>query len=61
MLRADWSVEEDVRLIEYLNREGKDWNKAKKLFPGRTTNQVKNRYYLKLRKLNQSKLDRGHE
>ena len=56
--RSEWEPEEDMRLVEFLNANGKDWEAAKPLFPGRTLNQIKNRYYLKLRKLNETKLMR---
>ena len=36
VVRTEWSEEEDMRLVEFLNAEGKDWVKARELFPGRT-------------------------
>ena len=51
-----WTIEEDLRLIEFLNTHGKDWGMAQEALPQKTINQLKNRYYGKLRKLNCAKL-----
>lgn len=41
-----WTSDEDARLIEIVESRGPRWKAVATLFPGRTTNHVKNRYQL---------------
>ena len=42
--RNPWTIEEDALLIQYHQLYGPDWAKIADFFPGRTNNDVKNRY-----------------
>ena len=56
ILHHEWSLEDDLELIGYLNQHGKDWVGAARVLGGRSLNQVKNRYYGRLKKLNEAKI-----
>ena len=53
--KDDWTLEEDLKLIDFLNRYGKNWKLIEKNFEGRTQNQIKNRYFGRLKKLSEKK------
>ena len=57
LTQEEWTVEEDLRLIEYLNEHGKNWGQVEGHFPGRSLSQIKNRHKGRLVKLNQKKLE----
>ena len=53
--KDDWTLEEDVLLVNLLNNNGKNWKIIEEHFPGRTQNQIKNRYFGRLKKLAERK------
>ena len=53
--KSPWTYEEDVLLIELLAKYGKDWNLILKSFKGRTQSQIKNRYYGRLKRMEDKK------
>lgn len=52
--RRPWDLYEDFRLIQFHDKYGNDWAKIAKLLPGRSNNDVKNRYNGHLRKQGQA-------
>ena len=54
--KDEWTVQEDLLLVDLLNTNGKDWKMIEEHFPGRTQNQIKNRYFGRLKKLNEKKM-----
>lgn len=50
-------MEEDVELVRLINVFGKDWKAIEANFSGRSRSQIKNRYFGKIHRLNQKKLD----
>ena len=48
--KADWSPEEDQRIIEAVEHDGTAWAKLVQYFPGRTDNGIKNRWNTLIRK-----------
>ena len=57
--KDDWTLEEDVLLVNLLNNNGKNWKIIEEHFPGRTQNQIKNRYFGRLKKLAERKAMQG--
>lgn len=53
---SEWTIEEDLKLIELFNQHGKRWKFFESFFKGRTENQLKNRYYGRLEKLHFRKI-----
>lgn len=53
--KDEWTLEEDLKLIELLNRYGKEWKIIERSFEGRTQNQIKNRYFGRLKKLGEKR------
>ena len=53
--KDDWTVDEDLKLIQFLNMYGKNWKFLEENFEGRTQNQIKNRYFGRLKKLAERK------
>jgi hypothetical protein len=51
----NWSIEEDRILFEKFQEYGTKWIDIAYYFPGRTTNDIKNRYHIKIKKRNQMK------
>lgn len=41
----EWSVDEDIKIIEYVRKVGKKWKNLSSNMPERTEIQLKNRYY----------------
>lgn len=41
---ATWAMEEDLLIMQLVQRHGKQWTKIAKHFPGRSDNSVRNRY-----------------
>ena len=46
-----------VAVKDLLNTRGKDWEEAERLFPGRSITRIKSRYYGRLKKLNEAKVE----
>lgn len=53
--RDHWTLEEDMLLVELLNRHGRNWKNIEDALPGRTQNQIKNRYFGRIKKLQEKK------
>ena len=53
--KDEWTLDEDLLLVNLLNNNGKDWKMIEEHFPGRTQNQIKNRYFGRLKKLHEKK------
>ena len=47
----EWTEEEDKRLFTLFKQKGPHWSVLAKGFPGRTDNQIKNRFYSTLRRV----------
>lgn len=54
--RDHWSIEEDMKIIECINKYGKKWKQIEKELGNRTDNQIKNRYYGRLKILYKNKV-----
>lgn len=52
--RRPWDLYEDFRLIQFHDKYGNDWAKIATMLPGRSNNDVKNRYNWHLRKQGQA-------
>lgn len=46
-----------MELITLLNCNGKNWKVIEEGLPGRSLNQIKNRYYGRIKKLNDKKIN----
>ena len=57
MIKSEWTLDEDVELVRLINLYGKDWKTIEANFSGRSRSQIKNRYFGKIHRLNQKKLD----
>lgn len=55
--KEDWSLTEDMQLVDLLNSYGTDWKIVEEKMSGRTQNQIKNRYFGRLKKLHEKKLN----
>lgn len=49
-------MEEDMRLVELLNLHGRNWRLIEETMEGRTQNQIKNRFFGRIKKLNDKKV-----
>ena len=58
IILGEWSIEEELRLVAYINEYGKDWSRVEELLPGRSLHQIKNRYYGRLKRLSDRKRQR---
>ena len=54
--KDEWTLQEDLKLVECLNKYGKDWKEIEESLQGRTQNQIKNRYFGRLKKLAERKV-----
>lgn len=53
--KDDWTLQEDLKLVRLMNMYGKNWKYLEQNFEGRTQNQIKNRYFGRLKKINEKK------
>ena len=51
-----WTIEQDMQLIEFLKSYGRDWAGISKHMNGRTQNQIKNRYFGRIKRLEDKKI-----
>ncbi len=56
--KEDWSLEEDQKILELINIYGTKWKSIQREMPNRTDNQIKNRYYGRLKILLKKKARR---
>lgn len=56
--RDDWTVEEDRKILELVGKYGTKWKKIQSEMGTRTDNQLKNRFYGRLRVLLKRKAQR---
>lgn len=49
--KIDWTLEEELMLIQYHNEIGNKWALIAQKIPGKSDNSVKNHFYSKLRKV----------
>lgn len=54
--RDDWTLEEDFMLVQLLNEHGKNWKAIEDILVNRTQNQIKNRYFGRLKRISDKKL-----
>lgn len=52
--KEKWTDEEDMILLMNIGKQGKKWKVLEKLFPGRTEIDIRNRYYVLIRKISKS-------
>ena len=53
--RDDWTLEEDMLLVNLLNEHGKNWRAIENILVNRTQNQIKNRYFGRLKRISDKK------
>lgn len=56
IIECDWTLEDDLKLVDLLNFYGKNWKEIEERFDGRNINHIKNRYYGRIKKLNERKI-----
>jgi hypothetical protein len=56
--KDDWSLEEDQKILELIGRYGTKWKTIQQEMINRTDNQIKNRYYGRLKILLKKKARR---
>ena len=54
--KHDWTLQEDMKLVDLINQNGRDWKTISSVFPNRTQNQVKNRFFGRIQKLHLKKI-----
>ena len=59
--KEPWTLEEDLALIELLREYGKEWLEVEKRMNGRTQNQIKNRYFGRIKRLEEKKREKEVE
>ena len=45
IIRKPWTEEEDQLMLKYRKQFGNKWSEIKNYIPGRTANQIKNRFF----------------
>jgi myb proto-oncogene protein len=53
--RNEWTLEEDLLLIDLVNKFGRNWKEIEDRLRGRSRNQIKNRFFGKICRLNSKK------
>ena len=48
--KAEWTKEDDERLLDLVQKNGKKWSSFQKFFPGRSSNCIKNRFNVSIKK-----------
>lgn len=48
--KAEWTKEDDDKLLDLVLKNGKKWSSFKKFFPGRSSNCIKNRFNVNIKK-----------
>ena len=54
--RDDWTLQEDLLLVNLLNAHGKNWKILEDTLQNRTQNQIKNRYFGRLKRISDKKM-----
>lgn len=54
--KKQWTIEEDLQLIELINKEGQRWKYIQELMPHRSCSQLKNRFFGRIKRLNDKKI-----
>lgn len=49
--KEEWSLQEDQKILELIGRHGTKWKRIQQEMGSRTDNQIKNRYYGRLKLL----------
>ena len=57
---ANWTLDEDIVLIQQYSKCGPKWSMISKLIPGRSPNGVKNRWKVLLKKSQQHEIEMDH-
>ena len=48
----EWTVEEELKLIDLINEHGQKWKVLQSLMPNRSCSQLKNRFFGRIKRLN---------
>lgn len=54
-LNIEWTDEDDIRLFQFITRNGRDWKGMTSVLPGKTANSLKNRFSSLVRRLEKEK------
>jgi hypothetical protein len=55
----EWTLAEDLLLIDLVNEHGLDWKVVQKRLPLRSRNQIKNRLFGRILRIHEKKAERG--
>ena len=56
--KGQWSIDDDLRLIELINTYGKNWKLIEETMTDRSRNQIKNRYFGRIKRIDELKKKR---
>jgi len=48
--KSEWTIEEDILMLQYIKNSGKRWSKLSVILQGRTENGIKNRFFALIKK-----------